>query len=402
MNFTYQAKTPAGGFMEGKIDAPSQEQAVMLLQQKDLLVLSLTPEDTGFFKIDLFSFFQKPSRKDLTVFTRQLATLIDADVPILESLEILARQSEKESFRKVIATIGAAVEGGATLSIALAEHERVFDRFFTSLVRVGEVSGKLQESLLYLADHLERSSELNSKIRGAIFYPVFVLASLIIVAIIMMTTVIPQLLTIIKDAGATQLPLPTRMLIAVSNFFQHYAIPVVFAMVLLMIAIYHYVRTERGKLVWDRFKISIPRFGRIIRDLYLARIAETLATLIHSSVPILDSLQITADVVGNEVYKNILLEAHKNVQSGGTLSAILADYPEFPTLVSSMIATGERTGRIDAMLGNVLKFYRTEGETDVQNLAQLIEPALILILGVGVGLLVAAVLLPIYSLVNTV
>jgi len=374
----------------------------MLLQQKDLLVLSLTPEDTGFFKIDLFSFFQKPSRKDLTVFTRQLATLIDADVPILESLEILARQSEKESFRKVIATIGAAVEGGATLSIALAEHERVFDRFFTSLVRVGEVSGKLQESLLYLADHLERSSELNSKIRGAIFYPVFVLASLIIVAIIMMTTVIPQLLTIIKDAGATQLPLPTRMLIAVSNFFQHYAIPVVFAMVLLMIAIYHYVRTERGKLVWDRFKISIPRFGRIIRDLYLARIAETLATLIHSSVPILDSLQITADVVGNEVYKNILLEAHKNVQSGGTLSAILADYPEFPTLVSSMIATGERTGRIDAMLGNVLKFYRTEGETDVQNLAQLIEPALILILGVGVGLLVAAVLLPIYSLVNTV
>ncbi len=402
MNFIYQAKTPSGGHVEGKIDAPSQEQAVLLLQQKDLLVLSLTPEKTRLFNVDLLSFFNRPSRKDVVVFTRQLATLIDADVPLLESLEILARQSEKESFRKIITTVGASIEGGSLLSIALAEHEHIFDRFFTSLVRIGEISGKLQESLLYLADHLERSSDLNSKIRGAIFYPVFVLASLIVVAVIMMTTVIPQLLTIIKDAGATELPLPTRMLIGASNFFQHYTIPFVFGIILLMIALYHYVRTEHGKLVFDRFKISIPRFGRIIRDLYLARIAETLATLIHSSVPILDSLQITADVVGNEVYKNILLEAHKNVQSGGTLSSVLAQYKEFPMLVSSMIATGERTGRIDAMLGNVLKFYRTEGEDDVRNLAQLIEPALVLILGVGVGLLVAAVLLPIYSLVNTV
>lgn len=402
MNFIYQAKTPSGGHVEGKIDAPSQEQAVLLLQQKDLLVLSLTPEQTRLFNVDLLSFFNRPSRQDVVVFTRQLATLIDADVPLLESLEILARQSEKESFRKVITTVGSSIEGGATLSIAFAEHERVFDRFFTSLVKIGEISGKLQESLLYLADYLERSSDLNSKIKGAVFYPVFVLISLVVVAIIMMTTVIPQLLTIIKDAGATELPLPTRMLIASSNFFQHYAIPVIFGLVLAVTAAYYYVKTERGRLVFDRFKISIPRFGRIIRDLYLARIAETLATLIHSSVPILDSLQITADIVGNAVYRNILLEAHKNVQGGGTLSSVLANYPEFPMLVSSMIATGERTGRIDAMLGNVVKFYRTEGETDVRNLAQLIEPILILILGVGIGLLVAAVLLPIYSLVNTV
>src|SRR3989344_5906734 len=297
MNFTYQAKTPAGGFIEGKIDAPSHEQAILLLQQKDLLVLSLTPERVGFFTMDLFSFFQKPSRKDIVVFTRQLGTLIDADVPLLESLEIRAHQSEKESFRKIITTIGAAIEGGATLSVAFAEHEHVFDRFFTSLVRVGEVSGKLQESLLYLADHLERSSNLNSKIRGAIFYPVFVLASLVVVAIVMMTTVIPQLLTIIKDAGATELPLPTRILLAASDFFQHYSIPLVFVIILLAVAGYHYAHTKHGKFAVDRMKISIPRFGRIIRDLYLARIAETLATLLHSSVPILDSLQITADVV---------------------------------------------------------------------------------------------------------
>ncbi|MEK7583469.1 MAG: type II secretion system F family protein [Patescibacteria group bacterium] len=402
MNFTYQAKTSTGGFIEGTIDAPSEEQAILLLQQKELFVLSLLPKDGNVLKIDLLSFFQRPTRKDVVVFTRQLATLIDADVPLLEALSILGRQSEKESFRKIIATIVASVQGGATLSVAFADHERVFNPFYTSLLRVGEISGKMQETLNYLADYLERSAGLNSKIKGAIFYPTFVLSALVVVAIIMMTTVIPQLLTVIKESGATELPLPTKMLIATSNFFQHYWAIIIVAVVLLVIGTYHYIRTERGRYVWDSFKLSMPKFGNIIRALYLARIAETLATLVHSSVPILESLQITADVVGNEVYKRILMEAHQNVQSGGTLSATLAEYPEFPKLVSSMISTGERTGRIDAMLNNVLKFYRTEAEDNVQNLSQLVEPILILILGVGIGLLVAAILLPIYSLINTV
>ena len=268
------------------------------------------------------------------------------------------------------------------------------------MVHVGEVAGKLNETLMYLADYLERSASLNSKIRGAIFYPVFVLSAMIVVTIIMMTTVIPQLLTIINDSGVTDLPLPTRILIGVNDFFNNYFFLVSILFIMGCVAVFSYIRTEGGRIAFDRFKIHIPKFGKIIRDLYLARIAETLSTLINAGLPILQGVEITANVVGNEVYKEILMEARKNVQSGGTLSATLQDYPEIPRLVSSMISTGERTGRIQFMLQHVLKFYKTEAENDVQNLSQLIEPILILLLGIGIGGLVAAILLPIYSIIN--
>lgn len=400
MQFTYQAKTTAGELLEGTIDAVSEDQAILSLHQKNLFVLSLAPKDARFFKADLLAFFNRPSRKDLVLFTRQLATLIDADVPLLEAVSTLGRQAEKESFRKMILSIAGAIEGGTALSVALAEHERVFNKFYTSLVRVGEVSGKLQETLLYLADYLERSADLNSKIKSALFYPVFVLISLVIVGVIMMTTVIPQLLTIIRDSGVTELPLPTRALIGTSSFFQHYALVILIVLILGVIGIAQYLRTSQGKMFRDRLLINIPKFGRIIRSFYIARISETLATLVRSSVPILDSIHITSEVVGNEVYRGILLEAEQNIRSGDSLSATLAEHREFPTLVSSMLETGERTGRTEAILGNILKFYRTEAEQSVQNIAQLIEPLLILILGIGIGLLVAAVLLPIYSLIN--
>ena len=400
MDFRYQAKNHGGALVEGSIDAPSEDQAVLLLHQKDLYVLSLQQVENTAFKRDVFSWFRKPSRKDLIIFTRQLSTLIDADIPLLESLPILEHQTEHESFRRVLAGVIAAVEGGATLSIALSEHEKVFGTFFTSLVRVGEVSGKLQETLLYLADYLERSASLTSKIRGAIFYPTFVLSAMLVVTIIMMTTVIPQLLTIVRDSGVTELPLPTRMLVSVSDFFQHYVILLVVLIIIAIVGVYYYVRTPPGRLMWDRMKISLPRFGRIFRDLYLARIAETLSVLVKSGVPIIESITVTSNVIGNEVYRLIFIEARHDIQSGGSLSATLEKHDEFPKLVSSMLSTGERTGRTEAMLNNILKFYKTEAENDVSNLTQLIEPVLILVLGVGVGLLVSAILLPIYSLIN--
>lgn len=400
MDFRYQAKNHAGAMVEGNIDAPSEDQAVLLLHQKELYVLSVQPVENTAFKRDIFAWFRKPSRKDLIIFTRQLATLIDADIPLLESLSILEHQTEHESFRKVLVAVIAAVEGGATLSIALSEHEKVFGNFFTSLIRVGEVSGKLQETLLYLADYLERSATLTSKIRGAIFYPAFVLSAMIVVTIIMMSTVIPQLLTIIHDSGVTELPLPTRMLVAVSAFFQHYIIFLIVFIIAAVVGAYYYVRTPPGRLMWDRMKISLPRFGRIFRDLYLARMAETLSVLVKSGVPIIESITVTSNVIGNEVYRRIFLEARQDIQGGGSLSATLEKHDEFPRLISSMLSTGERTGRTESMLDNILKFYKTEAENDVQNLTQLIEPVLILVLGVGIGLLVSAILLPIYSLIN--
>lgn len=401
MEFLYQAKTQAGELVTGKIEAPSEDRAVNALHQKNLVVLSLEGTKKGLMLQDITTVFSKPSKKDIVLFTRQMATLVEADIPLIESLRALVRQVEKESFRKVITAVVSSVEGGASLSVALAEHSQIFGRFYISLVRAGEVAGKLQTTLSYLADYLERSAALNSKIRGALVYPAFVLFAMIVVTIILITTVLPQLLSIIKDAGIQDLPFTTRVLIATTGFVSRYLILLIILLIGGVFLLIYYVKTPQGRDRLDNFKIKMPRFGEITRNLYLARIAETLATLIKSGVPILDGINITADVVGNVVFKNILLKAGENVRGGGTISEVFEQYEEIPPLVSSMLVIGEKTGRTEFMLENIFNFYKTESENSVQNLSQLIEPVLILILGLGVGLLVSAILLPIYSLVGS-
>lgn len=401
MEFLYQAKTQTGDLVQGKVDAPNEDQAVSVLHQKNLVVLSLTAGPKGLFERDIFLSLQKPSQKDVVLFTRQLATLVEADVPLIEGLHTLVRQVDKESFKRVITTVANSIEGGASLSVALSEHGRIFGKFYVSLVRAGEVSGKLQTVLLYLADYLERSSALTSKIRGALAYPAFVLFALIVVTAIIFTTVLPQLLSIIKDAGVQEIPLTTRVLIAVTDFVNRFFVLIIFVVLIGIITLFYYAKTPEGRIKWDNIKIQLPQFGKIIRGFYLARIAETLSTLIKAGVPILEGLSITSDVVGNVIYRDILLEAKENVQGGGSISEVLGKHREFPPLVTSMLSIGEKTGRTDFMLENIFKFYKTEAENDIGNLSQLIEPVLILVLGLGVGILVSAILLPIYSLVGT-
>ncbi len=401
MQFSYQAKKQTGELQEGKIDAPSEEQAVNILHQKNLIVLTLVASDRGLALKDISSFLDRPSKKDVVLFTRQLATLVDADVPLVEGLHALTKQVDKPSFKAVINGIVSSIEGGATLSVAVAEYPKVFTKFYVSLVKAGEVAGKLQTTLSYLADYLERSASLNSKIRGALSYPAFVLAALLVVAIVMMTSVLPQLLSIVKDAGVQDIPLVTRILIASTDFVNRYIILLMGLFFGMCFGLFYYIRTPDGAMKFDRFKINLPQLGQVVRGFYIARIAETLATLIKSGVPILESLTITSNVAGNAVYRNILAKAQESVRGGGTISEVFELYnKEFPSLVSSMLAIGEKTGRTDFMLENIFNFYKTESENSIQNLSQLLEPILILILGIGVGVLVAAVLLPIYSLVS--
>lgn len=400
MEFIYQAKNQTGELITGKIEAPSEDQAVNVLHQKNLAILSLETTKKSFASQDITKFFSRPSRKDVVLFTRQLATMVEADVPLVEGLHALVRQIEKESFKKIVTAVVSSIEGGAPLSVALAEHHNVFDRFYISLVKAGEVTGKLQTTLSYLADYLERSASLNSKIKGALSYPAFVLSAMIVVVILLMTMVLPQLLSVINEAGVTDLPFTTKVLIAATVFFNKYLFLWIILVVSGLVILIYYLKTPRGRERLDNFKIKMPRFGEITRNFYLARIAETLATLIKSDVPILDGIGITADVVGNDVYRKILLQAQKNVQGGGTISEVFEKYKEIPQLVSSMLVIGEKTGRTDFMLENIFNFYKNESENSIQNLSQLIEPVLILILGLGVGLLVSAVLLPIYSLVG--
>ena len=400
MNFSYKIKTQNGEILEGKIEAPDENAAVETLQGKGYLILSIERLEGDIFSIDLNKYFQKTTNKDIVIFTRQLSTLIDADMPLAEGLRTLARQFEKPSLRKTISEISDAIEGGSALSSALSAHPKLFSSFYIKLVQSGEISGKLHEALLYLADHLERSQEINSKIKGALAYPAFVVFALIVVTGIMVIYVLPQLLAIFKDVGANDLPLTTRMLIWVTTFvnnYIYYLAGLIFGSVFFG---WRYVKTPGGKAVFDNIKINMPALGTVVRNLYLARISESLSTLIKSGIPILDTIHITSDLVGNMNYQRVLLDAEESVRGGGNISDVLNRYKEIPPLMSSMVAIGEKTGKLDFMLDHISKFYKSESDSTIDSIATLIEPILVLILGVAVAILVSAILLPIYNLVN--
>lgn len=398
--FNYQAKTREGYVVEGVVDAPSQNLAVDILHGKGYVILSLKAFQRGLVGYNIGDWFSRPKNKDLVVFTRQLSTLIDADMPLSEGLRTLARQVEKPAFRNIISDIAESVEGGSLLSAAIAQYPNLFSQFYVKLVQSGEVSGKLHESLLYLADYVERSQDLNSQLKSALTYPAFIVCSLGAVTILMVTYVLPELLKIFKDAGMTDLPLTTRILISTTDFVNKYRALLFLSLGSIIFLTTFYLRTLDGKIKFDYIKIKIPGIGVIIRNLYLARIAESLSTLMKSGIPILDSLRITADLVGNHVYRDIVLDAENNVKSGGSISSALIKYKEIPALFSSMIAIGERTGKMDFILDHVSRFYKSESENSIRGISQIIEPALILLLGFGVAVLVSSILLPIYNVVG--
>lgn len=400
MEFSYKVKTQAGEFTQGNIDALDENMAVDILHSKGYVVVSLIPLNKGLFQSDLKHIFSKPSTKDVVIFTRQLSVLVDADMPITEGLRALARQVEKSTFKKIITEISESVEAGSSLSSALSKYPKLFSSFYIKLVQSGEVAGKLHDSLLYLAGYLERNQSINSKIRGALAYPAFVVFAMVVVATIMAVYVLPQLLTIFKDIGVKDLPLTTRILIWVTDFINENIYYLIIMTLVFVYAGWLYIRTPSGKAWFDNLKINIPTLGSVIKSLYLARIAESLSTLIKAGISILDALRITSELVGNENYKKIMLATEDSVRGGGSISEILDKYEEMPPLFTSMTAIGEKTGKLDFMLDHLSKFYRSESDNTIDNISQLIEPMLILILGFGVAILVASILLPIYSLVG--
>ena len=398
--FHYEAKDKEGKLIQGTIGALSENAAVDTLHDKNLTILSLIAVDKTLFKGDIGSFLIKPNKKDVTVFTRQLATIIAADIPLIEGLETIASQAEKESFTKIIKEMAEDIRGGSSLSVAIAKQPKLFGDFYVSLVKSGEVSGRLEQTLNYLADYLERSQSLNSKIKGAMAYPMFIVFALGLVGFIMVTFVLPKLLGILTESGVEDIPLITKVIIKLTNFVNNYSLLILASLIFLVWFVRQYVKTNSGKYRIDRLKIRFPRLGVIARNVYIARMSETLSTLVKAGVPILEGLRITSEIVGNFIFRDMLLEAEKNVRNGGNISTVLSQHKDVPKLVSSMLAIGEKTGKTDFMLDNIYKFYNAEAERDIQNLSQLIEPILILLLGVGAGLLVAGILLPIFSLVG--
>lgn len=400
MRFKYKIKTQGGEIFEGNVEAPSENAAIDILQSKGYIILSFQPLEANIFSVDLNKYLSRPNNKDIVIFTRQLSTLIDADMPLVEGLRTLARQVEKPTLREVIGQISDSVEGGSSLSAAISAHPRLFSSFYIKLIQSGEVSGKLHESLLYLAEHMERSQEINSKIKGALAYPGFVVFALVVVSTIMVVYVLPQLLSIFKDVGAQNLPITTRALIFITELINKYLWALIVVFLGAIALLWHFAKTQKGRVAIDNLKIRLPALGMVVRNLYLARISESLSTLIKSGIPILDALHITSDLVGNINYQKIILDAEDNVRGGGSISAIFGKYKEIPPLTTSMIAIGEKTGKLDFMLEHISKFYKSESDNAIQNISQLIEPILVMILGVAVAILVSAILLPIYNLVG--
>ena len=397
MKFKYQAKNEKGEMQSGTIEASSEAVAIGILQSHRLVVVSITSmmEISALFRN--VKFLQKIPAKDLVVFSRQLATLIEAKITLLEALKTLHKQTSNGFFKEKIFEIANDVEGGRSLSFSLAKHPKIFSEFYVNLIKAGEVSGNLQESLIYLAEHVEKQYDLENKIKGAMYYPAFILMAFFVVGIIVMVYVVPQLTAIIEETGQ-ELPITTKILIASSHLLKYYGWILLVLGVTMGIGIKRYIDTPEGKMNWDRMKLKLPVMGKLFREIALVRFSENLSTLIKGGVPIVRSLQITGSVIGNEVFKKLIFETAEKVKSGISIAKVLEESPEIPLIVVQMISIGERSGKLDSILDNIARFYTREVNNVVDNLSTLIEPVLIVIMGIGVGIMVSAILLPIYNI----
>lgn len=399
--FEYKAKTKEGETRTGAIEASSQENAVDLLQQNSLIIISVNETGGVSFLKFKFGFGHKIKSKDIVILSRQLSTLFEAHIPVVVTLKTLMGENTKPALRAIIAEILDDVNGGMALSQAMAKHPEAFSPFYTNLAKSGEESGKLQASFTYLADYLERSYYLNSKARNAMIYPAFVLSAFVGVLIVMMVVVIPKLVTIFEETGQP-IPLYTQIVIKISLLLRNWGLFVAAALIALVASLWRWSKTIQGRLFFHKLQINIPVIGGIYRKLFMARLTDNLRTMFMGGIPIIRALTITSDVVGNEVYKKAVEEAIESVKGGSTISAAFEKTPEIPTMVTQMIRVGETSGRLDAILGNIAKFYQKDVDAALENMVVLIEPVLIIFLGAGAGILISAILIPLYNLVGSI
>lgn len=397
--FNYKAETSNGKTKRGTIVGLSENEVILKLKQKDLNVVSMT-ETTNDFLTKFSKFLNPISAKDLVIFSRQFSVMISANVPVEESLLILIDQTDNISLRDLISDIAFEVDGGAFLSDAFAKRPKIFSDFFVNIVRSGESSGKLDEVLNYLADEMEKNYDMSGKIKGAMIYPVFIIVLLIGVGVFLMVYIIPSLTSILTETGAA-LPISTRIVIAISNFMIKYGVLIIIFLIGLIVALKYYLNTYSGKRNFDIIKLKMPIFGKLFKFIYLTRFTTSLATLLKGGVTITKSLEITSSVVGNIIYKELILETLESINDGNPLSQVMEASDYIPKMVPQMISVGEKTGKIDAVLERVTSFYSREIENMLGNLSKLMEPLIMVLMGAGVGIMVAAVLLPMYNLAGS-
>ena len=401
MLFTYKAIDVEGVNKEGEIDAPNHDLAISGLQHRGFIVISIKDEGE---KKSIFSrsLFERVSMKDVVLLSRQIATLFDAQVSALKAFRMLAVNSENKLLSRKLTQVCDDLQAGVSISGSLAKHPEIFSDFYVNMVKVGEETGKLNQVFLYLAEYLDRQYSLTTKTRNALIYPIFVVITFIVVMSLMFVVVIPKLSAIILDSGQA-VPFYTTIVIFISNLFVNYGVVILIFLVLLGIWVWRLSGTEKGKVYLDGLRLSFPAIGNLYRKLYLSRISDNLNTMLSSGVPIIRAIDITAGVVNSRIYKGVLLEVADGVKSGLALSAALEKHrEEIPNLMVQMVKVGEETGSLGNILKTLTDFYRREVDGAVDTLVGLIEPVMIVVLGLGVGVLLVSVLMPIYNLAGSI
>jgi len=398
MRFTYRARTPAGELQSGIVEASSKEAALSLLQSYGLYITFLKEEKKAPFFAKKIEIFQRVSKRDIVAFSRQLAILFKSNVSVVESLQTIVSQTKKQNFKEKIITIAEKVEGGTPLSQALGLYPQIFSPFYVGVIKSGEAAGKLSEVLGHLADHTEKEYNFYSKLITAMVYPAFILFVFVAILILMSVLVIPKLTQVLIETGG-ELPLSTKIVISFSEILTNWWWLILIVLFGLFIFISQLIKTKEGKTFIDRASLKLPFLGEFLKKTYLSRTAENLSTLISAGFPIVQALEITGEIVRNDVYRTIIFKAGEGVKRGEPISLFLSRYPEsFPPLFIQMLVVGEKTGQLDLTLMNIVSYYQEETERTLENFIKLLEPIMIITLGLIVAALMSSILLPLYRI----
>lgn len=398
MIYRYEALDERGSKKTGLVEADDGREAANLLKENNLSLINL--EVANIKKSLNIPFINHISMKDVVIFARQFSIMIGAGVAMVQALRILVNQTENKKFKKVIGEIGDEVEGGAPLSDCLAKRPKIFSNFFVSVVKSGERSGKLEEVLNYLADEIGKDYDMIAKIRGSMIYPAVVTVGMVVIGIVMMVFVLPKLMDVMTETG-TALPLATRILIAISNFMTGYWWLLIILLIGLVFAIKVVLSSRTGRWIFDSLTLRLPVFGKLFQKILLVRFCRSMNTLLLGGVSIENSLSIAGDVVSNMIYKSLIGQTIKEVEDGNSISIVFLDSPLIPKMVSHMMQVGEETGKLDVVFNKVSEFYNREIDNMLANMMSLLEPMVMILIGVGVGVMVAAVIMPMYSMVGS-
>ncbi|MEE9152732.1 MAG: type II secretion system F family protein [candidate division NC10 bacterium] len=396
--FAFSGRTRTGQTISGEMEAPSREAVVAQLRRQQVLATSIKPKARD-IQISIPGFGAKANEKDLAIITRQLATMIDAGLPLVQCLDILAQQQEKKFLKSTLQDIRQDVEGGSTFSAALKKHPKVFSGLYTNMVEAGEAGGILDTILNRLAAYIEKAMTLKKRVKTAMFYPATIVSVALVVVTFLLMYVIPTFEQLFAGFGAS-LPLPTVIVLKLSNFVQAYILFIVGGLVGTVVGLRMYYRTEGGKRAIDGLLLRLPIFGTLIRKVAVVKFTRTLGTLVSSGVGILEGLDITARTAGNKVVEDAILKARTTIAQGKTIAEPLQASKVFPPMVTQMIAVGEQTGALDRMLNKIADFYDEEVDSSVAGLTSLLEPLLVIFLGVIIGGVVIAMYLPIFKLIT--